>query len=89
VPALLDKSSEVLGLLAEHAATLAKVGPDVQSLIDDGKKRYRVLEQADATQERARGSQLPAAVTGFYVQKAKLYTALKIINSAGHELADL
>jgi hypothetical protein len=27
VPALLDKSSKVLGLLAENAATLAKVGP--------------------------------------------------------------
>jgi hypothetical protein len=86
VPALLDRSSKVLGLLAENAATLAKVGPDVQLLIDEGKKLYQALEQADATQEQTRASHLPAAVTAFYAKKGELYTALKIINSAGHEL---
>jgi hypothetical protein len=86
VPALLDKSSKVFALLAENAATLAKVGPDVQLLIDEGKKLYQDLEQADATQEQTRASHLPAAVTAFYVKKGELYAALKIINSAGHEL---
>jgi hypothetical protein len=86
VPALLEKSSKVLGLLAEHAATLAKVGPDIQSLIDDGKKRFQALEQADILQEQARVSDLSDAVFAFYVAKANLYIALKIINSAGHEL---
>jgi hypothetical protein len=86
VPVLLDKSSKVLGLLADHAATLAKVGPEVQPLIDEGKKRFQALEQADTLQEQARVSDLPAAVFAFYVAKAKLYLALKIINSAGHEL---
>jgi hypothetical protein len=86
VPALLDKSSKVLGLLTEHASTLVKVGPEVQPLIDEGKKKYQALEQADTLQEQARVSDLPAAVFAFYVAKAKLYLALKIINSAGHEL---
>jgi len=63
VPALLDLSSKVLGLLAEHAATLAKVGPDVQLQIDEGKKLYQALEQADATQEQTRASSVMRIVT--------------------------
>jgi len=72
IPALLDRASKAIGLIADNAATLAKVGPDVQILLEDGKKLYKTLEQADVTQEQTRASQLPAAVATFNINKAKL-----------------
>jgi hypothetical protein len=44
------------------------------------------LIAADRSQEVTRASALPKAVADFYVLKAELYTGLKMINDAGHEL---
>ena len=86
VPAILDQTSKVLSLLAENAATLATMGPAVEPLIEEGRKLYQALDQADTTQEKVRASELPASVVSFYAKKGELYTGLKIINDAGHEL---
>jgi len=86
VPAILDQTSRVLGLLAENAAALATVGPAVEPLIEQGRTLYQGLDQADTTQEKVRASELPASVVSFYAKKGELYTGLKIINDAGHEL---
>jgi len=86
VPAILDQSSKVLGLLAENAAALATIGPAVEPLIEQGRKLYQALDQADSAQEKVRASELPASVVAFYAKKGELYTGLKIINDAGHEL---
>jgi uncharacterized protein YoxC len=86
VPLMLEQISKTLAMLGERAADMDSVGPETQPLIDDGRKLYQDLQQADAIQERARAADLPASVTAFYVKKAELYNALKIINNAGHEL---
>lgn len=86
VPATLEQATKLVHLLAQNAATLATVGPDVQPLIDEGRELCRFLDQADSAQEQTRAAQLPAAVAAFYAKKGELYTALKIINDAGHEL---
>lgn len=46
----------------------------------------QTLQQADSAQEQARAFDLPASVATFYLRKGELYTALKVINNAGHEL---
>jgi hypothetical protein len=86
VPSVLDALSKTISLLKENAAALATVGPDVAPLIERGSKLYQTLDQADSTQEQARSAELPAAAIDFNAKKGELYTALKIINEAGHEL---
>jgi len=86
VPALLGQANKLLSLLVEHAAALDAVGAPTQPLIDDGRKLCDALAAADATQEQTRAAVLPAAVAAFYAKKGELYTGIKIINDAGHEL---
>jgi hypothetical protein len=86
VPALLEAASKTLGLLAQQTAALDEVAPGTQPLIDEGRALYQGLDQADSAQERKRTADLPAAVAAFYAKKGELYTGLKIINDAGHEL---
>jgi hypothetical protein len=86
VPAVLDALSKTISLLKENAAALATIGPDVAPMIERGSKLYQALDQADSTQEQTRSAHLPAAATAFNAKKGELYTALKIINEAGHEL---
>jgi hypothetical protein len=86
VPGMLEQISKTLGVLGDRAADMDSVGPPTQPLIDDGRKLYQALQQADSVQERARAADLPASVTAFHVKKAELYNALKIINNAAHEL---
>lgn len=86
VPTVLDALSKTISLLKENAAALATVGPDVAPLIERGTNLYQTLDQADSTQEKARSAELPAAALDFNAKKGELYTALKIINEAGHEL---
>ena len=86
VPAVLDALSKTISLLKENAASLATLGPDVAPLIERGSKLYQSLDQADSTQEQTRSAQLPVAATAFNAKMGELYTALKIINEAGHEL---
>jgi hypothetical protein len=86
VPGMLEQMSKTLALLGEHAAAIDAVGPATQPLIDEGRSIYQALQAADSTQERARAADVPAAVAAFYAKKGELYSALKVINNAGHEL---
>jgi hypothetical protein len=86
VPAAIAQSRRLLSLLGEHAPMMDAVGAPTQPLIDEGRKLCDALAAADSTQELTRASALPAAVANFYARKGELYTGLKIINDAGHEL---
>jgi hypothetical protein len=86
VPAMIQQAQRLLGLLGEHAPSMDKVGAPTQPLIDEGRKLCEALIAADSTQELTRGSTLPVVVANFYARKAELYTGLKMINDAGHEL---
>jgi hypothetical protein len=86
VPALLGQANKLLSLLVEHKATLDAVGAPTQPLIDEGRRLCDALTAADSTQEQTRSSALPAAVEAFQVKKGELYTGIKIINDAGHEV---
>jgi hypothetical protein len=86
VPAVLEAASKALGLLNEHAAEFDSIGPAVKPLIDEGQQLYQALDKAEATQEQARLSDLPASVTAYYAKKGELYIGLKILIDAGHEL---
>jgi len=86
VPAAVAQGQRLLSLLGEHAPAMDKVGAPTQPLIDEGRKLCDALIAADSSQEVARASALPAVVANFYARKAELYTGLKIINDAGHEL---
>ena len=63
-----------------------KIGMPVQTNIDEGRKIFQALQEADSTQERARSADMPAAVSAFNAKKGELYDMLKVINNAGHEL---
>jgi hypothetical protein len=86
VAGALDLTSRLIGLLTENTAVLATSGPDIAPLIAQGRQIYQSLQSADNDQEVAHSSNLPAAVAAFAIKKGELYTALKIINEAGHEL---
>jgi hypothetical protein len=83
---MLDQVSKTLALLGGHAAAMDSVGPATTPLIDEGRSLFQSLQQADSTQEQARTADLPASVATFLAKKGELYTALKVINNAGHEL---
>jgi hypothetical protein len=86
VPVLLGQVGKALALLSSHASAIDAAGPPTQPLIDEGTALRDALQQADARQEQARLSELPASVRAFYAKKGELYTGLKVINDAGHEL---
>jgi hypothetical protein len=86
VPGMLEQISKTLSLLTKHAPDMDKVGLPVQSNIDEGRKIFQALQEADTKQEQARSADLPAAVVAFNAKKGELYGALKVINNAGHEL---
>jgi hypothetical protein len=86
VPVLLEDVSTTLGLLEQNRAALDAVGTGTQALIDEGKRIYQALLQAERTQEQARAKDLPEAVATFNKKKGELYIALKIINAAGHRV---
>ena len=68
-------------------ANISKMpGKDAQKLLDEGKAIATALKTADAQQEVKRFNELPASVQEFLAKKGTLYTALKVINDAGHEL---
>jgi hypothetical protein len=86
VPGMLEQVGKTLSLLGKYAADMDKVGLPVQMHIEEGRKIYQALQEADSVQERTRASDMPAAVTAFCAKKGELYTMLKVINNAGHEL---
>ena len=86
VPAAIAQAQRLLSLLGEHAQAMDAVGAPTQPLIDEGRKLLDALIAADSTQEVTRASSLPAVVASFYARKAELYTGLKILNDAGHEI---
>ncbi len=86
VPGMLEQMNKTLALLGQHSAAMDALGPATQPLIDQGRALMQTLQKADSTQEQARALDLPASVAAFCVKKGELYTALKIINNAGHEL---
>jgi hypothetical protein len=86
VPAAVAQAQRKLALLTEHAPAMDKVGAPTQPLIDEGRRLCDALIAADSAQELSRWSSLPAVVRSFYITKAQLYTGLKMINDAGHEL---
>jgi hypothetical protein len=83
---VLEDANRMIALLGENLATFDAVSPGTQALIDDGKKLYQTLAIADSAQEQKLSSDLPSAVAAFHAKKAELYTGLKMINEAGHEL---
>jgi len=86
VPGMLEQMSKTLSLLEKHAADMEKIGLPVQELIAAGRALHQALQAADSAQERARAADLPAATAAFCAKKGELYTMLKVINNAGHEL---
>jgi hypothetical protein len=84
--ALLEETSKTLGLLDKHKGVLDIGGTTTQVLIDEGRKLYQALLQAEGAQEQARATDLPAAVQAFNVAKGELYIGLKMINAAGHRV---
>jgi hypothetical protein len=86
VPGMLEQMNKTLALLGQHSAAMDALGPATKPLIEQGSALMQTLQQADTAQEQARSFDLPASVEAFYVKKGELYTALKIINNAGHEL---
>jgi hypothetical protein len=86
VPARTGQVQRLLGLLVQHAATMDKVGIPTQPLIDEGRQVLDALIAADSGQELKRAADLPASLANFYARKAELYTGLKMINEAAHEL---
>lgn len=85
VPAVLDLTSRMLGLLGENAESLARAGADMAPIIQEGHAIYAALQSADNEQKLAHAASLPAALTAFAIKKGELYSALKVINEAGHE----
>lgn len=83
---VLEDANRAIALLTENLAGLDKVGPGSAALIDEGKRLYQELANADSAQEQRLATDLPTAVAAFNAKKAELYIALKMINEAGHEL---
>ncbi len=86
VPAMVAQAQRQLSLMTQHATTMDKLGAPTQPLIDEGRGLCDALISADGEQELTRYSSLPSSVASFYALKAELYTGLKMINDAGHEL---
>ena len=84
IAALQGQVAEMVKLLEENLSNLQGAGLD--KLLDEGKKLEEALRETDAVQEMKRLKELPDRVSEFYYQKGLLYTGLKIINNAGHEL---
>jgi hypothetical protein len=84
VPGMLEQMNKTLALLGQHSAAMDSLGPATAPLIEQGRTLMQTLQQADTAQEQARAFDLPASVATFYAKKGELYTALKIINNAGH-----
>jgi len=84
----LTDASEKVRLFEEHLQAIQSVTGKASSaaLLDEGKKLYAALSDADAAQETKRFSDLPKAVREFFARKGELYLAIKSINDAGHEL---
>lgn len=86
VAGMIEQISKALAVLGERTAAMDAVGPPTTPLIDTGRQLFQSLQDADSEQEQAHAASLPAAVLAYYLKKAELYIALKIINNAGHEL---
>jgi hypothetical protein len=86
VPGMLEQMSKTLSLLGQYAPAMEEIGLPVQSHIGEGHKIFAALQAADSTQERARSPDMPAAVAAFCSKKGELYSMLKVINKAGHDL---
>jgi len=61
-------------------------GGDNAAVLAEGKSIAKMFLEADATQEIKRLKELPEKVRDYYYLKGLLYTGLKVINEAGHEL---
>ena len=84
IPALQGQIAEMVKLLEANLSNLHGAGLD--KLLEEGKKLEAELMEKDAAQEVKRLKELPDKVREFYFQKGLLYTGLKIVNNAGHEL---
>ena len=82
----LDQMSKTLSLLEKHAADMEKIGLPVQEHLVEGRRLHQALQAADSAQERTRAADMPAATAAFCAKKGELYSMLKVINNAGHEL---
>lgn len=85
VPALLSQLQSDVSLLEAHGDALSVAG-DPAPLLAQGRDIQQRLQDAEQAQETKRLEALPAAVQAHYLAKGKLYTALKIVHDAGHEL---
>lgn len=84
VPALQGQIAEMVKLLEANLGNLH--GANLDKLLEEGKKLEGDLRMKDVTQEVKRLKELPDSVREFYCQKGILYTGLKMVNNAGHEL---
>jgi hypothetical protein len=58
VPGMLEQLNKTLSLLGKHAADMDKIGLPVQMHIEEGRKIYQALQEADSVQERARAADM-------------------------------
>jgi hypothetical protein len=84
IPALHAQMVEMVKLFEANLAAMPGKGAD--KLLQEGKDLAGMLSSSDAVQEVKRLKELPDAVKAFYAQKGLLYTGLKVVNDAGHEL---
>jgi hypothetical protein len=84
LPELVGQVDEMAKLLEENLALMP--GKGAKELLEEVKAIAQALKSGDAEQELKRLKALPSTVRNFYEQKGLLYTALKAINDAGHEL---
>jgi hypothetical protein len=84
IPALQGQLTEMVKLFEANLGNLH--GANLDKLLEEGKKLEVDLRKKDAAQEVKRLKELPDSVKEFYRQKGLLYTGLKMINNAGHEL---
>ena len=84
IPALQGQLTEMVKLLEANLGNLH--GANLDKLLEEGKKLETELRTKDASQEVKRLRELPDSVKEFYFQKGLLYTGLKMVNNAGHEL---
>jgi len=84
IPSVEGQMDEMTKLFEANISKMP--GKDAQELLDEGKAIATALKNTDAEQEIKRLNGLPAATQELLLKKGTLYTALKVINDAGHEL---
>lgn len=84
IPELQGQLEVMIKLFEENISKMPGKGAD--QLLAEGREILDVFRSSDAAQEVKRLKSLPDSVVSFYEKKGLLYTGLKAVNDAGHEL---